>query len=72
MIDKRLSELSCNEYEFDKAKLLYEKSLRKIRYKTSLSYAEAEQKTSKNRSWNTIWFNPPFNQNVKHILTKSF
>ena len=32
MINKRLSELSCNKGEFDKAKLLYEKSLQESGY----------------------------------------
>ena len=32
MIKKRLSELSCNKGEFDKAKLLYEKSLQESGY----------------------------------------
>ena len=72
MISRRLSELSCNEDEFDKAKLLYEKSLRESGYKTSVSYAQTEVKTSKNRSWNIIWFNPPFSQNVKTNIGKIF
>ena len=36
-INKRLSELSCNKDEFDKAKLLSEKSLQESAYKTSMS-----------------------------------
>ena len=72
MINKRLSELSCNKDEFDKAKLLYEKSLQESGYKTSMSYAQTEVKTSKNRSWNIIWFNPPFCQNVKTNIGKIF
>ena len=37
MINKRLSDLSCNKDEFDKAKLLYEKSLQESGFKTSMS-----------------------------------
>ena len=37
-----------------------------------MSYAQAEVKTSKNRSWNIIWFNPPFCQNVKTNIGKIF
>ena len=37
MINKRLSKLSCNKDEFDKVKLLYEKSLQESGYKTSMS-----------------------------------
>ena len=65
MINKRLSELSCKKDEFDKAKLLYEKSLQESVYKTSMSYAQTEVKTNKNRSRNIIWFNLSFSQNVK-------
>ena len=42
MINKRLYELSCNKDQFDKAKLLYEKSLQESGYKTSMSYAQTE------------------------------
>ena len=65
MINKRLSDLSCNKEEFDKAKPLYEKSLQESGYKTSMSYAQREVKNSRNRCRNIIWFNPPFSQNVK-------
>ena len=72
MINKRLSELSCNKDEFDKAKLLYEKSLQESGYKTSMSYAQTEVKSNKNRSRNIIWFNPPLSQNVKTNIGKIF
>ena len=72
MINKTLSELSCNKDEFDKAKLLYEKSLQESGYKTSMSYAQTEVKTNKNRSRTIIWFNPPFSQNVKTNIGKIF
>ena len=45
MINKRLSELSCNKDEFDKAKLLHDKSLQENGYKTSMSYTQTEVKT---------------------------
>ena len=72
MISKRLSELFCNKDDFDKAKLLYEKSLQESGYKTTMSYVQTEVKTSKNRSRNIIWFNPPFSQNVKTNIGKIF
>ena len=72
MINKRLFELSCNKDEFDKAKLLYEKSLQESGYKTSMSYAQTEVETNKNRSRNIIWFNPSFSQNVKTNIDKMF
>ena len=72
VISKRLSELSCNKYNFDKAKLLYEKSLQESGYKTSTPNAETEVKTNKNRSRSIVWFNPPFSQNVKTNIGKIF
>ena len=72
MINRRLSESSCNKDEFDKAKVLYEKSLQESGYKTSMSYAQTEVKTNKNRSRNMFWFNPPFSENVKTNIGKIF
>ena len=72
MINKRLSELSCNKDEFDKEKLLHDKSLQENGYKTLMSYTQTEVKTEKNRSQNIIWFNPPFIQNVKTNIRKIF
>ena len=54
MINKRLSELSCNKDEFDKTKLLYGKSLQESGYKTSMSYAQTEVKTNKKSEHNLI------------------
>ena len=72
IINKRLCESSSNKDEFDKAKLLYEKSLQASGYKTSMSYAQIDMKTNKNRSRNIIWFNLPFCQNVKTNIDKIF
>ena len=41
-------------------------------YKTLMSYAQTEVKTNKNRSGNSIWFNPPFSENVKSNIGKIF
>ena len=72
LINKRLSELSYSKDKFDKAKLLYKKSLQEIGHKTTISYAQIEVKSNKNRSRNIIWFNPPFSQNVKTNIGKIF
>ena len=37
-----------------------------------MSYAQTEVRTNKNKSRNIIWFNPPFNQNVKTNIGKIF
>ena len=72
MINKRLSELSCDKDEFDKANLFYEKSLQERGYKPSMPCAQTEVKTNKNRSQNMIWFNPSLSQNVKTNIGKIF
>ena len=72
MINERLSELSYNKNEFDKAKVSYEKSLQESGYKTSMPYVQAEVKTNKNRSRNIIWVKPPFSKNVKANIGKVF
>ena len=70
MIHKRLSVLSYSKDKFDKAKLLYKKSLQEIGHITTISYTQTEVKSNKNRSRNIIWFNPPFSQNVKTNIGK--
>ena len=72
MINKILSELSCNKDRLDEAKVLHEKPLQKSGHQTSMSYAQTEMETNKNRSRNIIWFNPPFSQNVKTNVGKIF
>ena len=72
MINKRLSDLSCNKEDFDKAKPLYKKSQHQSGYKTSMSYAQTKVKTSRDRNRNIIWFNPPFSQIVKTNIGKLF
>ena len=40
MINKRLSDLSCNEEEYEKAKPLYETALNERGYKTAMAYTK--------------------------------
>ena len=40
MISKRLSDLSCNEEEYEKAKPLYETALNESGYKTTMTYTK--------------------------------
>ena len=42
MINKRLSELSCNQEKFDKAKPLYEEALSESIYKVSLKFEKPQ------------------------------
>ena len=71
MINKRLSELSCDKNEFGKAKGIYEKALNESDFNTKLSY-QNEPTERKNRSRKIIWFNPPYNESVKTNIGKQF
>ena len=72
MINKSLSELSCNQKEFNKAKPLYEETLSESNYKASLKFEKPQYNTKRNRLRKVIWFNPPFSQNVKTNIGKTF
>ena len=63
MINKRLSELSCDKDAFDKAKGIYEKALNDSNFKSTLNFNK-EQNKRKNRNRKIIWFNPPYNESV--------
>ena len=70
MINKRLSELSCDKNEFDKAKGIYEKALNESDFNTKLSY-QNEPSEKNNRDRKIIWFNPPYNESVKTNIGKT-
>ena len=72
MVNKRLSDFSYNEEEFNKAKPLYENALKDSRFNTSIKYAKDEVKSNRNINRKIIWFNPPFSQNVKTNIGKTF
>ena len=72
MINKRLSDLSCNEDEFKKAKPLYENALKESGYKAEMKYETSENTNNRNRHRKIIWFNPTFSQSVKTNIGKIF
>ena len=72
MINKRLSDLSCNEDEFIKAKSLYENVLKESGYKAEMKYETSENINNRNRHHKIIWFNPPFSQSLKTNIGKIF
>ena len=72
MINKRLSELSCNQEEFNKAMSLYEEALSESNYKASLQFEKPQYNTNRNRSCKVICFNPPIRQNIKTNTGKTF
>ena len=50
MINKRLSDLSCNEEEYEKAKPLYETGLNESGYKNTLTYTKTTNVNNRNRA----------------------
>ena len=72
IINKRLSELSWNQGEFNNAKPLYEEGLPESNYKASLKFEKPQYNTKRNRLRKVIWFNTSFSQNVKTNIGKTF
>ena len=71
MINRRLSDLSCNADEFEKSKPEYQDALKKSGFKSELKY-EYATRPKRHRKRNIIWFNPPFNLSVKSNIGKIF
>ena len=73
MINKRISDLSCNKEEFDKIKSVYESALKDSGHFSSMSYNNSNtQNARRNRNKKVIWFNPPYSQNVETNIGKLF
>ena len=65
MIEKRISSLSCDEEEFNKAKKYYENALTKSCYNVKLNYNTSTSNNKTSRKRKILWFNPPFSKNVR-------
>ena len=72
MINKNLSDLSCNEDEFRKAKPLYKNALKESGYKAEMKYETSENTNNKTKKRKILWFNLPFSQSVKTNIGKVF
>ena len=72
-INKRLSEISSNEEVFIKAIPVYQKALDDNGYNFKLHY-EKPRPEAKNRfrKRNIIWYNPPYDRNVKINIGRRF
>ena len=63
IINKRLSELSSNEEQFNNCKQVYQKALDKCGYNHKLKYAVNEPRTrGRGRKRKITWFNPPYDK----------
>ena len=75
MINKRISQLSCNTDEFHKAMPLYQEAMAKSCYKNNMKYIDCKNNQSKNnnkRKRNILWFNPPYNDQIQTNIGKIF
>ena len=70
-INDRLSNNSSNKEVFDGVKKEYESALKESGFTTNLKYEKRKRK-SRNRKRKTIWFNPPYNKNVKTSIAQKF
>lgn len=73
-INRRITDISCNEHEFNKAKTIYDNALKSSGYTETLSYNKDKQpaRPRRNRQRNIIWYNPPFSKNVKTNIGRTF
>ena len=51
---------------------MYETALNESGYKTTMTYTKTTNVNNRNRARNIIWFNPPYSQNVKTNIGKTF
>ena len=66
MIGKRISETSCEEHKFEKAKKDYNKALGKNGFSEEIKYYKRV------RTRKVLWFNPPYSSHIKTNLGKVF
>ena len=72
MTNKHISNLQCNEHEFNKAKPLYESALKNSSFNYSMKFKAPVENARRNRNRKVIWFNPPYSLNVKTNIGKVF
>ena len=70
--DRRISNLSCNENEFHKAKALYESALKNSGLRCSTKQEAPVENSRRNRNKKVTWFNLTYCLNVKTSIGKVF
>ena len=75
-INKRLSEISFDEYSFNAAAPLYQKALDDSGYNHRLTFTshvtQSSNPTRRNRHRNIIWYSPSFSKNVSTNVGRKF
>ena len=73
MISKRVSQLSSSREIFNKEAPIYNEALKIAGYKQKLTYHPKEApKKQRTRQRNILWFNPPWNDEVRTNVGKKF
>ena len=74
MINRRISDLSSTEEEFNKAKGFYINALKRSGHNFKLTFEQpAENKhPTRKRKRKILWYNPPFSRNVQTNIEKQF
>ena len=78
LTNRRISNLSCNENEFNMAKLLYESALKSSGFNCSMNFKARKTKPKqvenarRNRNRKITLLNPPYSLNVKTKIGKVF
>ena len=65
-----MTNLSCNENEFNKAKSFYESALKNSGFNYSMKFEAPVENARRNRNRKVIWFNPQCSLNVKTDIGK--
>ena len=76
-VNKRLATISSSDEKFNKHKENYQKALTNSGYRHTLTYSKetgegTEKRGKKNRKRKVIYFNPPYNKNLKTNIGKEF
>ena len=65
MTNRRISNLSCNENEFNKAKPIYESALKNSGFNYSIKFEAPVENIRRKRNRKVIWFSPPYSLSFK-------
>ena len=76
MIQTRISDLSCNEEEFENAKGDYSDALNLSGHEHNLEFRKSNTRNNnqskRKRRRKILWFNPPYNESVTNCIEKEF
>ena len=78
MISKRISNISCSKEIFESEAPVYNNALHAAGYTTEIKFEDPQtnsnisEKKKRKRTRNVIWFNPPYNENVKTNIGSKF